>query len=49
MCLYSVHMNTKEQYKEYRNEVGKDAIKALLFFFVGLPCIVSAIVLLVMF
>ncbi|MCR2833490.1 hypothetical protein [Parerythrobacter lacustris] len=30
-------MNTKTQYREYRDEVSKDAAKALAFFFLGVP------------
>lgn len=37
-------MTPEETYKAYKREVGKDALKAMAFFFIGLPLIVSVIV-----
>ena len=37
-------MTTKKQYREVRDEIGKDTAKTMAFFFIGLPvaCIVLA-------
>lgn len=35
---------TKEEYKEVRNEIGKDGLKAFAFFFIGLPLAIFALV-----
>lgn len=39
------HMkSTKEQYEELKKEAGKDALKAMAFFFLGLPLTFTIIV-----
>lgn len=37
-------MSAKDDYKTYKREVGKDVLKTLAFFFIGVPAVLFIIV-----